>query len=146
MFKTKLRDLESYGDWEHDLGSERKQALFNAYNLNQEVTVLGVEISPGSVDKRHGFYNIELQDGTQLPAISGFHLLDIADYKPTLACQYVVELHVANYLNSGLAHDLMAAAIEHAIASMLKGAGFGGHVTTVGSVTHETDFLLPGDS
>lgn len=129
-------------DWGYS--DEKYAKLLAAYHMHAPVTVNEIEVDNGGGVS--DYYNVQLADGTEFEAVSGVHLEGIQRFEPpakprTLTCQYIVELNVAEHREGQfLGHEMMALAIQGAIADLLKGSGFGGFNTTVGTVTYETDF------
>lgn len=142
MFKTKLRDLTSYDAWEQDFGAAATSALWTALILGEEVTVIGLSTGD-SGSPEHNYYDIKLQDGTVLMAISGMHLLNIADFKHKRGVQFSLELTIVDGAGADLDHAEMERQLTFAIERAMINFGYRGKKTTVGLVKYQTEYDIP---
>ena len=123
MFRTTLKNITDVDDseWRMAYSDSAVKAMYAACASGQQVTVTGIEVDGETPEQ--AYYNVRLQDGTELQALQGVHLEGIDEYIPpyTLGARYAVELLFDEY-NDGdtIDHAAYEQVIFDAINSALQ--------------------------
>lgn len=139
--KTKLKYVERFDASDFGQGELEYQMLLRAQNEGNEVTILCVAVESGH-DANNSSYDIQLSNGLRIDAISGIHLVNIEQFKPSSKREYqfcaTVQFFSVDEVNTDVAEEVFKTALVQALSA--SGPSIAAHVGECTDVSFETSY------